>query len=185
MDDTPDHPKESFSPEIAHYYPLSKKKKRISKKSQKQTYYRPKKSKKFSIIRRDMREKKGESNHASSSSTLTTFWANNSFVFGRYLLFFVKKSKQHLPDKKVRSERKSTFFFGGVGWLTHGERRISPKLLYKLKFARTLVGLHHCGLEKLFDFVLKTQKHWVLLYKCQNALDFAIKCVKKSWFCFR
>ena len=127
-------------------------------------------------------EKKSESNHASLSSTLTTFWANNSFVFEGYLIFFVKKSNNTYSI--IRCDLRGNRLSGGVK-LTHGERRISPKLLYKLKFARTLVGLHHCGLEKLFDFVLKTQKHWVLLYKCQNALDFAIKCVKKSWFCFR
>ena len=58
--------------------------------------------------------KKSESNHDSLSSTLATFWVNNKFVFERYLLFFVKKSKQYLLDNKVRSERKSTFWGGGV-----------------------------------------------------------------------
>ena len=101
------------------------------------------------------------------------------------ICYFSSKSPSNTyPIKRCDLRGNRFFFLGGVGWLTHGERRISPKLLYKLKFARTLVGLHHCGLEKLFDFVLKTQKHWVLLYKCQNALDFAIKCVKKILILF-
>ena len=100
--------------------------------------------------------KKSESNHASLSSTLTTFWANNSFVFEGYLIFFVKKSNNTYSI--IRCDLRGNRLSGGVK-LTHGERRISPKLLYKLKFARTSVGLHYCGLEKPFDFVL-TMNGW-------------------------
>ena len=124
MDDTPDHPKESFSPEIGHYYPLQKK--RISQNSQKQTYYRPKKSKKFSIIRRDMR-KKSESNHASLSSTLTTFWANNSFVFERYLIFFVKKSNN--TYSMIRCDLRRNRHFGGGGVIYSWRKTNKSKII--------------------------------------------------------
>ena len=77
------------SPQIAHYYPLSKKNeyRKIFKNKHISGLKSPK-----SFNNMTWYDKKSESNHASLSSTLTTFWANNSFVFERYLIFFVKKS---------------------------------------------------------------------------------------------
>ena len=96
MDDTqinPLFPQESFFPSNrALLSPVKKKYSKFLKNT-----LRPKKSKKYSIIRRDLR-KKSESNHALLSSTLATFLTDNKGVFGRFLLFFVKKSKQYLLD---------------------------------------------------------------------------------------